>query len=73
MDPAIIKLEVRADAHEKALEVLTVRVEKGFTDLRAEQAGMRSELNAHMRWIIRIQLTTILAMFAFVARGIGLV
>ena len=69
MEPRVAKLEAIADSTSKTLDLLQRRMDDGFKDLRAEMRDLRNDSASNFRWIVGIQLTTLLAIVGVLAKA----
>jgi tetrahydromethanopterin S-methyltransferase subunit F len=79
METRIAALEVKVERIGKALDDLRYRVDNGFRELRAEirdvrdeaklgNRDLRKDVDARFRWIVGIQIATLLAVLGVPAR-----
>ena len=64
----IVRLEVTTEYTIKTLDLMQRRMDDGFKSLHDEIVRSRAEMRADLRWLIGIQITTLLAVIGVLAR-----
>jgi len=64
----IVRLEVTTEYTIKTLDLMQRRMDDGFKNLHDEIVRSRAEMRADLRWLIGIQITTLLAVVGMLAR-----
>ncbi len=65
----VAKLEVVGENTVKTLDAISKRIDDGFKDLRSDLREIRIDGKSDFRWVVGIQITTLLAILGVLAKA----